>query len=271
MPHLLASLLLFATMTNGVSQNTAVNSQPAVSFKLFRQADRCAAMAIFGEGDKALVVSLESRPATIDYEMRVYAPGDLGDRPWTQGKYTLGAAKLDTDWVVAKPSSRAGTIIYWMDVTRPALEAAGLDPILKISIAPHPDDLMLPGLGKAIEMLDACSSELLERWGYSKESQKSLASFAKPRAPLGRYASPSDYPTPALSRGVEGDTYALIDVGTDGRASNCRIIRTSGNDEIDRTTCMIVTKRARYQPAKDATGKPVPAPYFLGFRWEIAK
>lgn len=50
---------------------------------------------------------------------------------------------------------------------------------------------------------------------------------------------------------------AYFDVGADGRARNCRIIRSSGQAERDAITCRLIEKRFRYDPARDAQGRPV--------------
>jgi TonB family protein len=250
---------------------TAGAWQQTGPFKISSAADRCVATSAFKRGDQNLAVALEGNPTTDDYAMRLYAPGDLHGEPWKQGKFSLGSAKPETDWVVARQSNQAGIIIYEMRTKQAELISAGPSPVLKITKTLSPGTLTVAGLEAVIPLIDACSADLLERWGYSKEFQRKLASPPEPRKVLASYASPYDYPRSALSARAEGDTYALIDVGVDGRSSNCRVIRSSGNQEIDDTTCVIVTKRARYKPALTKNGEPVAAPLYLTFRWEIPK
>ena len=50
---------------------------------------------------------------------------------------------------------------------------------------------------------------------------------------------------------------AYFDVGADGRARNCRVIRSSGHPERDAITCRLIEKRFRYEPARDANGQRV--------------
>lgn len=69
----------------------------------------------------------------------------------------------------------------------------------------------------------------------------------------------SDYPRPASREKVGGTVVVNFDVGTDGRVSNCRIVASSGNDDLDETTCRLIMKRFRYQPATDAQGRPIPS------------
>lgn len=67
----------------------------------------------------------------------------------------------------------------------------------------------------------------------------------------------SDYPRRASRARAEGTVIARYTVGTDGRPQGCSVIRTSGNAELDATTCRLIEKRFRYRPARDAQGRPV--------------
>lgn len=67
----------------------------------------------------------------------------------------------------------------------------------------------------------------------------------------------SDYPDAASRARVEGTVTVAFEVGTDGRARNCRITLSSGSADLDGTTCRLIEKRFRYKPATDAAGRPV--------------
>lgn len=67
----------------------------------------------------------------------------------------------------------------------------------------------------------------------------------------------SDYPRAASRDEIGGAVVAYFDVGTDGRARNCRVVASSGNADLDGTTCRLIEKRFRYRPATDAQGRPI--------------
>jgi protein TonB len=46
-------------------------------------------------------------------------------------------------------------------------------------------------------------------------------------------------------------------VGPNGRVTECRVIRSSGNAELDETTCRLILERFRFAPARDAQGRKV--------------
>lgn len=68
----------------------------------------------------------------------------------------------------------------------------------------------------------------------------------------------SDYPRAALQAGIGGRVEFRFTVGVSGRVIDCYITRSSGNAELDATTCRVVMKRFRYRPSTDAAGRPIP-------------
>ncbi len=67
---------------------------------------------------------------------------------------------------------------------------------------------------------------------------------------------PSDYPKAALKAGIGGRVEFRFTVAASGRVSNCAITRSSGNAELDATTCRVIIQRFRYRPSTDAAGRP---------------
>jgi periplasmic protein TonB len=67
----------------------------------------------------------------------------------------------------------------------------------------------------------------------------------------------SDYPKSATTAKQGGTVTAHFTVGTDGRASNCRVVKSSGNADIDATTCRLIEQRFRYEPARNRAGQPI--------------
>lgn len=109
--------------------------------------------------------------------------------------------------------------------------------------------------------------------GIVEPSPSPSASFvprvAKPRTNPGTWATTIDYPPRDLRAGNEGTTAFRVTVGTDGRVTECMIIRSSGFQGLDEATCAKVAKRARFEPATDASGNPVAGSYANSIRWEI--
>lgn len=78
------------------------------------------------------------------------------------------------------------------------------------------------------------------------------------RANLGSYFSTDDYPPSAATRGAEGVVRFELEIGLDGHVGKCNVTASSGDGALDAATCSILLGRARYSPARDADGQPVP-------------
>lgn len=89
-----------------------------------------------------------------------------------------------------------------------------------------------------------------------------------PRLRKGRLKD-SDYPREAGAAGFQGGVSVKFLVWTDGRVRDCRITRSSGNAMLDDTTCRLITQRYRYDPSRDAAGRPVPAYIVENHKWMI--
>ncbi|HEX8644146.1 MAG TPA: energy transducer TonB [Allosphingosinicella sp.] len=67
-----------------------------------------------------------------------------------------------------------------------------------------------------------------------------------------------DYPVAALRAEAEGEVFVEYRIGADGRVRDCAILRSSGVPSLDLTTCTLITRRARFTPARDKNGRAVP-------------
>lgn len=91
----------------------------------------------------------------------------------------------------------------------------------------------------------------------------------KPVHVSGAINSASDYPVPTGGRRARFGTRVVVKVtvGPNGRASDCSVFRASPDAEADRITCRLVVERLRFEPAKDALGNAVVAPFYWQQKW----
>ncbi|HUE80216.1 MAG TPA: TonB family protein [Sphingomicrobium sp.] len=61
----------------------------------------------------------------------------------------------------------------------------------------------------------------------------------------------------AASGARRGTVGITVKVNTDGRLSNCRVIRSSGNPGVDALMCSLTLQNVRFRPARDPQGRPV--------------
>jgi periplasmic protein TonB len=69
--------------------------------------------------------------------------------------------------------------------------------------------------------------------------------------------SNKDYPRNAAKAKVGGTVTAYFTVLASGKVANCTIKKSSGNVELDATTCQLIEKRFHYKPARNKNGEPI--------------
>jgi TonB family protein len=83
------------------------------------------------------------------------------------------------------------------------------------------------------------------------------------------WVTAEDYPLQAMRAGEFGTTTTRLTVGTNGRVQECAIEQSSGSVLLDDATCVALTDRARFEPARDPQGRPVIGTYLKRVRWTL--
>lgn len=96
-----------------------------------------------------------------------------------------------------------------------------------------------------------------------------ISQAAVARGNPGQYFGPDAYPPAAIRAGAQGRVVARLTIGTDGRVTDCSVSSSSGNNDLDNTTCRIARSRVRYTPAKDESGNPIQSTVSLPVRWQL--
>ncbi len=92
---------------------------------------------------------------------------------------------------------------------------------------------------------------------------------AKPRNRPGDWVSDRDYKRSWIRQELTGIARFKLTIGTDGRVQDCQITASTGHTELDRATCSLVTKRAKFNPAFNALKEKVPGTYNSAIKWDL--
>lgn len=112
-----------------------------------------------------------------------------------------------------------------------------------------------------------CMTEVARQWGIDEAA---LAALQRPALSTNFHGLRSgDYPSAALRTATQGRVIVRLAVSAAGRATECATVATSGNEEIDATTCRVILARGRFQPALDATGQPVAVRIISTVTWRL--
>jgi len=83
------------------------------------------------------------------------------------------------------------------------------------------------------------------------------------------WATNSDYPAEARRKAMQGDVEFELQVSEKGCGISCAVTKSSGWPLLDEETCRLMVERARFNPARDKDGKPIPATWKSAFHWQL--
>jgi protein TonB len=92
---------------------------------------------------------------------------------------------------------------------------------------------------------------------------------AAPRGNPGGWITDADYRTIWINRGLEGTARFTLAIDASGRVSDCTITGSTGHAQLDAATCELLSRRARFEPARDANGEKVAGRFSSSVRWTI--
>ncbi|MGI9376954.1 MAG: energy transducer TonB [Tsuneonella suprasediminis] len=90
-----------------------------------------------------------------------------------------------------------------------------------------------------------------------------------PKQNMGIWVTSNDYPAKAIREKHEGTTRFRLFIDTHGAVQKCETIETSGFPELDEQTCALALRRARFDPARDSSGKNIEGVWESAVRWEL--
>lgn len=94
-----------------------------------------------------------------------------------------------------------------------------------------------------------------------------LSSAGAPMDVLARTPTSWDGAQSRNRDGVDGTVEIWFAVNVHGRMENCEIMRSSGNDALDRYTCNRLKRDARFAPGRDARGRVARTTMRFEYTW----
>ncbi|WOF44063.1 energy transducer TonB [Sphingopyxis indica] len=143
----------------------------------------------------------------------------------------------------------------------PAEEAAAT--FLEVRKPAHQPLLLETGpLDKALAAMRQCTDELLDHWGIDVAKHATLSRPVIPKGNPGRWVLPGDYPPGKAWMGQRAIVMFRLNVDENGSVSACHIQNSIGDKAFDEAVCDALKRRARFEPALDSDGRPIPS-YWL--------
>ena len=131
--------------------------------------------------------------------------------------------------------------------------------------------LNLSAMKAAFAASDACEQDLVRKWGLDPALLTDAATPATPVPGSEAWITFDDYPPEAIRAGKGGLTVFRLDVDAKGAVGGCTIVASSGFEALDQQTCLVMRKRARFNPARRTDGTAVPTIWLNRVRWAVSR
>ncbi len=94
---------------------------------------------------------------------------------------------------------------------------------------------------------------------------------ARPKGNTSRWVTNDDYRSRWILEEMASTARFSLAIDARGKVTGCTVTRSTGHAPLDAATCDLVTKRARFDAARDGSGKPVAGSYSGVITWQIPK
>lgn len=181
----------------------------------------------------------------------------------------------DSDYPEARARGERGVVVYRLQVDAEGC-VTGCDIVEPSGIASI-DTLTCPLLMRRARFSPALNAEGAPvpsiytgaRWWTNAPPLPPGFRGPEPSRPMAGWLTGDDYPGPALRAREQGNVGFRLEVDEIGRVTGCSIWLSSGSAALDAATCSLMTRRGRFNPARDADGKAMPGVFVHGIRWTL--
>lgn len=265
------------TFANPSYADDGLSLSPSSEWRFREYDDRCRISRNFGEGEDRTALWIEQGGAEPNYNLTLI--GRPLRHPHGSGVHIqFGEEPEMVRSYIPSESSRGRPVLlmYGVNISQPQMdrdEEVGepeivfdgnrADAITSLRLRTSIVEPLLFELGSMAEpmaFLDQCGVRLS---GVLSEAGRALTGEASPPLAIDPedWLRPADYPRYLVVAGMEGQVFVRLTVNTSGRASSCFITDSNRPQLFDDAVCLGMMKRARFDPARNASGDPVASYY----------
>ena len=115
----------------------------------------------------------------------------------------------------------------------------------------------LPAMAKARKALETCSDDLLKSWNIVRTWSVGPKEVRDVRSLF----SANDYPSSMMDSGRQAMVIAMLEIAPDGSVASCKAQEREGDRMFEVVACKVFSKRAKFLPARNASGQAVKSYY----------
>ena len=224
----------------------AQQSPATPAWKLYETPESCTISLLKGDSFVLLTINPEGGQG-----LRMHHPDlAIANNVVHPVSLTLGERQLAFD--VRGAVTADGTPGFIVAGRRDLREAFGAAASAKVELSPAPAlSLDLAGLAEVLPQLDACTA------GLTPRDPESIVAVT-PRMTKPPRIDPGELPLEGATR---RDVSWRVTISPEGKVADCEIVRSSGSAALDDQVCRLLRTTSRFEPGRNAAGKPVTATF----------
>ncbi len=253
-------LLLSAALLIGPGNATPPPLAPASRWTVEYAEKMCVVSRGYGDPAHPVIVAFKPTPFSDQLQSVI-----LGSRAQLGKEGSLDLALEAPGRTFDK--KQPGTRVYFPDgdravltyyISRAAFEGLVDAPTFTVRPKSGPVISVALALNKPLlAALEKCEVNLMVQLGYDPKNLAAVVTRATSNSPA-EWITQDDYPASALMKHEQGMVVIAWTISTAGRVTDCKILQSSGSNDLDKAACGAILRRGRYsRPALDAAGNPV--------------
>jgi TonB family protein len=246
--------------------------KPSSPWQVNYEANDCQLYREFGVGENKLTLRMAVGSSNTNQDFMI-----IGTSIPEKLEYEELQVSLNSNTTFEKISvltynlkDRPERVLRWFDSDVITLKKIGSPQIFRIKDSKDfLIQLNLGNLDAALSTIQTCQDSLLERWGLDAKIFREVTRQPIPKGNIGSWTNAADYPQSAFKNNISGDVAFALMIDQKGQPTGCKVTVSSGNKQLDDTTCSTVLKRARFSPALNSANEAVPSFFISRVRWVL--
>lgn len=245
---------------------------PTIKWEINYDKEACHLFNKFGTGKDEVTLRLTRYQPSAGFDLALYGQRFQSDTPFVQTNVSFDPNPAQKSLALAATVAKKIPTLLFI-----SLDLTGIrDPEKKTVVAPatpeqeskvtgitlkvqrkQPIFLKTGSLAAPLRAMRKCTDDLIHSWGYDPAQSERLRTSPEPISSPETWIRDFDFPINALFDGQSGDVQFRLDVQADGSVGGCHILYRTDPDQFADYTCKLLSKRAKFLPARDEAGVPV--------------
>ncbi len=262
----LMSVLLVASL----QAESAEPLPPTGQWKVDYQSKRCVLSRDFGTGAAQRGLSLVSELGREGVKLAI---SQAGREPRRDKNFDVRVAagevtseKLEARSTFDEALQQSVVTITLDDSLRTALPSTRR---LTVTGNGYTADFAPAGMKGATAAFEKCDRNLAASIGMDLTMRDAVATRAKFDGSVSELFGMNNYPADARRNNQSGRVGMLLTIDSAGRATRCRVIEKTDSESLNITSCALFLARAKFKPALDKSGVPVPSQLVTAIDWRL--